>query len=188
MIPVDALRPWINRSLLGYAAIAVLLAVAGWRLVGDGDPGGQLVDAPSVVDAGSSPRARLVVHVAGAVRRPGIYRLAPGARVHDALRRAGGPAPGARADRLNLAAPLQDGQQVLIPAEDDDAGADDGPLSLSRATARDLEDLDGIGPALAARIVEHRRDRGGFASVDQLADVPGIGPTRLEALRQRVVP
>ena len=188
VLGVDALRPWISRSLLAYALLAVLLAAAGWRLVGGGEGSGQPDGAAPVVAAPSGERAaRLTVHVAGAVARPGVYRLAGGARVQDALRAAGGIRSGAKPDLVNLAAPLQDGQQVVVPREGATA-ADEGPLSLSRARVDELEDLDGIGPALAARIVEWRRRAGGFASVDQLAEVSGIGPARLEALRPQVVP
>jgi competence protein ComEA len=119
-----------------------------------------------------------------------VYELGAGDRVRDAVRRAGGPGRRADLGALNLAAQLQDGQQVVVPAKGA-AGSDArtaGPLSLSSATADDLEELDGIGPALAARIVDHRDALGGFASVDQLDEVPGIGPARLEALRDEVVP
>lgn len=184
---MDSLRPWLSRSLAAYALIALVLAVAGWRLAGSRGSG-----QPDPV-AGASPPAvehsavRLTVHVAGAVARPGVYRLPSGARVQDAVRRAGGPRPGAQADMVNLAAPLQDGQQVVIPRQGEGA-PDGGPLSLSRATPEQLEQLDGIGPALAARIIEWRRSSGGFANVDQLSEVSGIGPARLESLRGQVVP
>jgi competence protein ComEA len=185
---VDALRPWISRSLVAYALVAIVLAAAGWRLTGARAGAGQPDSSPPVQQETRPPATlRLTVHVAGAVKRPGIYRLGAGARVHHALRAAGGPAPGAVTDLINLAAPLQDGQQVVLPAEGA-AAAEGGPLSLSQATADQLEDLDGIGPALAARIIEWRRRSGGFASVDQLSEVSGIGPTRLEALRPQVAP
>ena len=133
-----------------------------------------------------------MVHVAGEVRRPGVYRVPHGARVLAAVERAGGPTAGADLTLLNLAAPLQDGQQVIVPARAPAGAAGvpaaSGPVSLSSASAEQLEELDGIGPALAARIVEWRTAHGGFAAVDQLAEVPGIGPGRLEALRDRGIP
>jgi competence protein ComEA len=112
---------------------------------------------------------------------------------------AGGPTRDADLSRLNLAAPLSDGQQVMIPARvrpvaaGSEAGASGatgaaGPISLSSATAEQLEDLDGVGPALAARIIAWRDSHGGFSSVDQLDEVPGIGPARMEALRPNLVP
>jgi len=139
----------------------------------------------------------IVVHVAGAVRRPGVYRLRGGQRVQDAVRRAGGP--GARADLngLNLAARVADGQQVVVPrraptatatAAAAGAAAPGAPVSLNSATAEQLDTLDGVGPATIKRILDWRREHGGFRSIDDLGQVPGIGPKRLAALRERVQP
>jgi competence protein ComEA len=147
----------------------------------------------------------LVVHVAGAVRHPGLVRLAAGARVDDALRAAGGPTPDADLDRVNLAQPLADGVRVLIAARGDpdstpagvsppagsnppgtgggSAGDDDAPVDLNAASPADLERLPGVGPATAAAIVEYRDAHGPFRSVDDLEQVRGIGPAKLEALR-----
>ena len=196
---MDRLLPWLRRSGWAYVAAAIALAVVAWRLgPGAGGGGGQPAPprastAGSLVTAPAAPRA--LVHVAGEVRRPGVYPIAAGARVIQAIRRAGGPTTRADLSALNLAAMLQDGQQVLIPARAPKGspaaagtGRRTGPLSLSSATAQDLEALDGIGPTLAERIVEWRTAHGGFASVDQLLDVPGIGPARLDALRADVVP
>ena len=133
------------------------------------------------------------------MHRPGVYRVGAGARAIEAIRKAGGPTRRADLSALNLAAPLQDGQQVLIPSRAPRSGATAAgagaagsgtaaTISLSSATEEDLEGLDGIGPTLAARIVEWRQAHGGFSSVEQLMDVPGIGPARLEALRARVIP
>ncbi len=198
---MDRLLPWLRRSGWAYVVAAIALAVVAWRLgPGAGGGGGQ----PAAPSGGSTTAAlatapdapRSLVHVAGAVRRPGVYPIAPGARVIQAIRQAGGPTAKADLSALNLAATLQDGQQVLIPARAPRgsvgagaaAGRTTGPLSLSSATAEDLEALDGIGPTLAERIVEWRTAHGGLASVDQLLDVPGIGPARLDALRADVVP
>jgi competence protein ComEA len=197
---MDRLLPWLRRSGWAYVAATIALAVVAWRLgPGGGGGGGQpappaSATAGALVTAPAAPRA--LVHVAGEVRRPGVYPIAAGARVIQAIRRAGGPTPKADLSALNLAAMLQDGQQVLIPARVPrgaaaaaaGAGERSGPLSLSSATAEDLESLDGIGPTLAERIVEWRTAHGGLASVDQLLDVPGIGPARLDALRADVVP
>ena len=134
----------------------------------------------------------MVVHVVGRVRHPGVYRLRAGARLQAALRAAGGPRSGADLQSVNLAAPAVDGQQVVVPTRGDATAAGpaqaDGPVSLSRATPEQLEELDGIGPALAARIVAWREEHGPFDSVERLTDVPGIGDARLEALREAVVP
>jgi competence protein ComEA len=194
---MDRLLPWLRRSGWAYVLAAIALALAAWR-VGSGGGGGQPDRPPEAPAAARVERAAgrgAVVHVAGAVRWPGVYTVPAGARVQAAVRRAGGPSEDADLTLLNLAAPLQDGQQVVVPARiaPGAAGAGPavpagGPVSLSSATAEQLEALDGIGPALAARIVEWRTAHGGFASVDQLAEVPGIGPGRLAALRERVVP
>lgn len=157
---------------------------------------------------GSGPPARptvsggadVTVHVAGAVRRPGVYALADGSRVVDALRRAGGLARGANADALNQAAELRDGQQVVVPdraaAAAEGAAGGPGPgtsaagaaIDLGTATAEQLQQLDGVGPATAEKIVRLRDDRGGIGAVDELAEVPGIGPKKLEAIRAQLEP
>ena len=148
----------------------------------------------------------LVVHAAGAVAAPGVVRLPAGARVADLLAAVGGPAPDADLDRVNLAAPLADGQRVWFPrigevappsvpgeggpAPPDGAGptaaAPAGPVDLNAATAAELEELPGVGPTIAAAIVEHRERNGPFRAVDDLLDVAGIGPSRLEQLRPLV--
>lgn len=136
----------------------------------------------------------VLVHVAGEVRRPGVYRVGARARVLGAVKAAGGPTAQADLSALNLAAPIQDGQQVRVPGRISVAagGAPSavpaGPVSLSGATLEELDALDGVGPTLAARIVAWRQQHGGFSSVDQLLDVPGIGEGRLEALRPHVTP
>lgn len=166
-------------------------------------------DAPAGDPGPAESGHALHVHVAGAVRRPGVYQVPPGSRVAAAVEAAGGL--GRRADPagVNLAAPLQDGQQVVV-AERGGAGATaaaghtagttgaagaaaagspaGGMISLSTATAEQLETLDGIGPALAARIIEYRDANGGFSSVEELQEVEGIGEKRFAALRDAVVP
>jgi competence protein ComEA len=158
--------------------------------------------APLEEVAAPRPRSLLVVHVVGAVRRPGLYRLRDGARVADAIARAGGATRGAQLAALNLAAPLSDGVQVLVPAPEgvaSDAGsaasgaanglAAGAPMvSLSSATVEELDELPGVGPVTAQKIVDYRTEHGPFASVDDLDAVPGIGPTRIEQLRDLVTP
>jgi competence protein ComEA len=146
----------------------------------------------------------IVVHVAGAVAMPGVHRLPVGARVMDAVVAAGGPAPDAHLDAVNLAAPLADGDRVNVPTVADavevpagvtnapasagssDGGATSGPVPINTATAEQLDALPGIGPATAAAIVAHREQHGPFISVEALADVRGIGPAKLEAIRPMV--
>jgi competence protein ComEA len=188
---MDRLLPWLRRSGWAYVALAVALAALAWRAShGPSAPAQPREGRPAAVT--SRPPQELLVHVAGAVRRPGVYRIAGDGRVIQAIRLAGGPTPRADLSAVNLAAPVQDGQQVLVPvrgaAVTGGAGGAGGPVSLSSATAEQLDALDGIGPTLAARIVAWRAAHGGFSSVDQLMDVPGIGQTRLDALRGRITP
>ncbi len=185
------LFPWIAAGLL-------LLAV-GYRVTASRQPEPPPVTVEKRSQArpgGGHSAARVYVHVAGAVRRPGLYRLREGARVAAALDRAGGPTPKAELTGTNLAARVQDGQQVVVPmrgrtpvaAVAAAPGAAAGPVSLANATQAQLEELDGIGPTLAARIIEYRDSNGGFRSVEELGEVDGIGEVRLEALRAAVQP
>jgi competence protein ComEA len=139
----------------------------------------------------------LVVDVAGAVRRPGLVRLPRGARVADAVARAGGFARRAQRTGVNLAAPVVDGEQVLVPAAGGPASLGaasssgpsvQAPVSLSAATPEQLDALPGIGPVTAQKIVAYRSQHGAFSSVDELDAIPGIGPSRLENLQGLVVP
>jgi competence protein ComEA len=199
---MDALLPWLRRTGWAYAAIIIALSLVSWRLLAGSDGPQGRAGAPAAqartvsAEPPAARRPKVVVHVAGEVRRPGVYVLAEGDRVQRAVTRAGGPRRRADLAALNHAAPVQDGQQIVVPARAAPAAAGGapapapaaGPLSLSRATAEQLEGLDGIGPTLAARIIEWRTAHGGFASVDQLTEVQGIGPARLDAIRPHVVP
>src|SRR3954451_2129356 len=213
--------PEISRpQLVGYAVFALVVVVLGVRFMqrqqpasaSAGRPAGAASargasgdDAASAVRIGRPPAQASVVHVAGAVRRPGVYRLRAGARVQEAVRRAGGARPGADVNAINLAAKVVDGQQVVVPSRrgagsggavaapsDGGAGAAAGavapPVSLNTATAEQLDTLDGVGPATARKIIQWRTDHGGFRSVQDLGQVPGIGPKKLAALRDRVQP
>lgn len=189
--------------LVGVSISFVLLAVVGQRLAqaGASRPPEQ-VAAPLEPVAAAPSRAALVVHVVGAVRRPGLYRLRDGARIADAVRRAGGAVPGADLAAVNLAAPLVDGVQILVPERAQAVspvapagggagggiGGAGGALSLSSATVEELDGLPGIGPITAQKIVDYRTEHGPFASVEDLDAVPGIGPTRVEQLRELVTP
>jgi len=141
-----------------------------------------------------SPVPSLIVDVAGAVRRPGVYEFGEGDRVIDAIERAGGPLAKADLSLLNLAAPLTDGTQILVPKTGPPgaapvgggSGSAGGLLNINTASATDLEGLSGIGEVLAATIVDYRDQNGPFASVDDLEDVSGIGPATLEEIRDQV--
>ena len=170
--------------------------------------GGSKVPDPTLPVPGSAPAAAVdsvaavsvVVHVAGAVVVPGVYELEAGSRVDDAVARAGGPADGADAGRLNLAALVVDGARIYVPTLGEDvpvsvapvpgqgAGQDAGtagppaPVDVNRATNVELETLPGVGPATAAAIVTERERNGPFSSFEDLERVPGIGPAKLAAL------
>lgn len=153
-------------------------------------------------DPGQSPTtvaANPMVHVAGAVNQAGVVQVAPGARVTDAITAAGGPAPEADLTRINLAAPISDGQQVVVPLVGEplpvvvspgpvggSAGGSTadgaGPVSINQATQADLEGLPGVGPAIASAILAERDKRGGFQSIEELLEVRGIGEQRLADL------
>lgn len=195
-------RGW---QALAWGVAAVVAVLLGLRLLGQTpDPPPVRVSGSDAVSKASGEPPRSVgvyVHVAGAVRRPGLYRAAEGMRVAAALERAGGPLEDADLTAVNLAARVQDGQQIVVPehggapaADAGLGGADAGggstgvPLSIGTATVEQLEQLDGIGPTLAARIVEHRQAKGGFSTLDQLAEVEGIGEQRLAALKQALSP
>jgi len=182
---------------------------------GASDDGGARAGSGSGGTDGDGGRAtvsggdRITVHVTGEVRRPGVYRLPDGSRVVDAIRRAG-RARGGDAQALNLAAPLRDGQQVRVPpraspgsgagASGPGGGGGDassaagastgggGPIDLNTASVEELQTLDGVGPATAEKIVRLREERGGLSGVDDLAEVPGIGEKKLEALRAQLEP
>lgn len=149
---------------------------------------------PAAAGAGARER-NLTVHVAGAVLSPGLYELREGSRVADALEKAGGAAPDAMLDDLNLAGKVQDGQKVMVPrrAAPSSAGAVAAPqesgsglINVNTADAAALDKLPGVGPSLAARIVEYRRKNGPFSSMDDLDSVEGIGPSKLENLKDTV--
>ena len=159
-------------------------------------------------DGGAGGPTQVVVHVAGAVTSPGVVRLSTGSRVVDAVSAAGGLRADADPDRVNLAAPLTDGQRVVVPVLGqpapvdvgggagtaatagadgvDGGGSVPGPVDLNTATAEQLDTLPGVGPSTAAAIIEHRDSAGPFRSVDALLDVRGIGEAKLEALRDLV--
>lgn len=160
-----------------------------------------VAEPPSVpTTAGPSTTAgsaTVVVHVAGAVVAPGVYELPAGSRVAAGLDAAGGPSADAVLDAINLAAPLADGQQVYVPHTGEASGpapaaaspgaspatdSNPAPIDVNTASQQELESLPGIGPVTAAAIVRHREESGPFATVDDLLDVPGIGPARLASL------
>ena len=191
-----------RRQLLAGAAVAlVLLVFAGRLLLRPGASASVEVTpvAPtSTIGAAPAAAKPVVVDVVGAVRTPGLYRLTEGARVADALARAGGATPKAQLELVNLAAPIADGQQVVVPrrgaaapaagAAGTATGASTGPVHLNTATLEQLDALPGVGPVTAQKILDYRQEHGSFGSVDELDAIPGIGPARLEQLRDLVAP
>lgn len=211
---IGRLRPWIDwfgaGRLLG-AAVTVVLAVGiGWWLLRPADvPTEATLPYASAPAVASPPPATVppppttaakmvVVHVAGAVVTAGVYELPAGGRVVDAVAAAGGAAPEADVGALNLAAVVADGERLYVPrvgepvpavvgpASPPASSPPAGPLDLNAAGATELDRLPGIGPATAQAIVEHREQHGPFAAVDDLEEVRGIGPAKLEALRDQV--
>jgi competence protein ComEA len=183
-------------AVLAVAGLIVLLAIVGRQLAGAGAP---TPARPVVVHegTGSAGRPPLLVHVVGAVRRPGLYRLREGSRIAAAVARAGGPTRKADLSLINLAAPLEDGAQIVVPRRQPVASASTaappgtptaGPVHLNTATPEQLDALPGVGPSTAQKILAYRQEHGAFSSVDELDAVPGIGPARLEALRELVAP
>ncbi len=139
----------------------------------------------------------MVVDVVGAVARPGLYRLPQGSRVADAVAHAGGLTRRAERTAVNLAAPVADGQQVLVAVRGSPGAAagggapgvaQSGPVSLSTASAEQLDSLPGVGPVTAQKIVAYRQEHGPFTSVEALDAIPGIGPARIADLKGLAVP
>lgn len=181
-------------ALIAGTAVFRSLSAASGTPVELAEPRATASPPPPVAQA--SAASTVLVHVVGQVALPGLVELPTGARVSDAVDAAGGPLPDADLAALNLAAPVQDGAQVRVPAPGEAApgeaaadvtgsSADGGPIDLNRASATQLQELPGVGPVLAARIVEDREANGPYASVDDLVRVSGIGPSVLADLRDR---
>jgi competence protein ComEA len=192
--------PELTRSQLALGiGAALVIVVLGARYLGhdagSAGPGPATNRRPVLIERSRAGEA--VVHVVGAVRRPGVYRFPAGARVEDAVRRAGGATRRADLGGLNLAAKVGDGLQVVVPrrgqtgtttapAADGAPGAPALPVNLNTATLEQLDTLDGVGPATARKILAYRQQHGGFRSVGELDRVSGIGPKKLAALRSQV--
>jgi competence protein ComEA len=211
----DRIASLSRRELAGLAAIvAVTLAGAGlWYVRSLPKPvrvvsrtGGAAFAAPAAAPSATTSPATLFVDVAGAVRRPGVYEFRSGQRVIDAIGAAGGERRDAALEGLNLAAPLADGTQVLVPERSPDAQPNGQPgvgtsadgasgavgsgmvatINVNTADVTELQELPGIGEVLSQAIVDYRTQNGPFGSVDELEDVSGIGPATLADIRDLV--
>ncbi len=199
----------VSRTQLAvYAAIGIVLLLLGIRAVREeastgsaeistGGTGAVLATEPVGTGGPPATNGDVVVHVAGAVGEPGVYRLPAGSRVADAVERAGGATGRADPNSINLAARLADGQQVVVPSRAGTGAvgstaaataAEEGPISLGSADQAALETIEGIGPVTAADILQYRDENGGISSIEQLDEIPGIGPATIESLSDRLQP
>ena len=203
-----------RRQIYAYVALAIVVAALGVRYLllprtaSGGAPPALVLAAASpsaAADAGPSAPAEVMVYVCGAVRRPGVVRLPAGARVADALDLAGGPTARAELSAVNLAAKVGDGQQIVVPerappgasapaaapavagAPAAAPGASGGALvNINTASLSELETLSGVGPSTAQKIIDYRTANGGFTSVEQIMDVPGIGDAKFAAMKDSI--
>ncbi|MHB9112353.1 MAG: helix-hairpin-helix domain-containing protein [Thermoleophilia bacterium] len=205
--------PGLSRQqMIGWAVVGLIILLVGANyLRGQLDtPESDAGVALTVGNKEDRPAPRLKVHVVGAVVRPGLYELDANSRVADALEKAGGATPAADLAQINLAAKMADGQQLVIPEQGaavaGSTGAAGGatssvpaggsasgapgasqPVNLNAATLDQLTSLDGIGPKTAQKIIEYREAHGGFTSIEELLEVPGIGPAKFEQIKAHVV-
>lgn len=188
-----------RRQLFGAAIAVAVLLVLVVRHLGGGSPAAAPVVAPVRVSSTKPAAAKLlVIDVAGDVRKPGLYKVPSGSRVDDAIAAAGGATAKAQLDSVNLAAPVADGEQIVVPGSGAGGAAavsspaagssPSAPLDLNSATLEELENLPGIGPVTAQKILDYRMQHGAFHAVTELEGVPGIGPGHMAQLKGLVIP
>jgi competence protein ComEA len=176
----------------GLAIIALLVLVISALFVMRGSSQ-EVIAAPAPLEIESSAMQTLMVDVAGAVINPGVYSLPLNARVFEAIKAAGGLKKGADTSDINQARILRDGEQIYVYPTTTSAGGvsrpavrKNGPIMINRATVKDFESLDGIGPVLANRIVSYRKINGPFAAVEDLLKVPGIGQSKFAQFKEKL--
>jgi len=176
----------------GLAIIALLVLVITALFVMRGSSQ-EVIAAPAPLEIESSAMQTLMVDVAGAVINPGVYSLPLNARVFEAIKAAGGLKKGADTSDINQARILRDGEQIYVYPTTTSAGGvsrpavrKNGPIMINRATVKDFESLDGIGPVLANRIVSYRKINGPFAAVEDLLKVPGIGQSKFAQFKEKL--
>lgn len=192
-----------RRQILAWAAVGMIILLVGGNYLRSHLTSGSTPESgfsAATIGLKEEGPTELKVHVAGAVVRPGLYTLKPGQRAADAIELAGGPTPAADLGQVNLAARLADGQQLVVPekgmpppaagagsaATGTGTGGSGGPVNLNSATLEQLEQLDGVGPKTAQKIIDYREAHGGFKSIEELMEVPGIGPAKFEGIKDQV--
>jgi len=186
-------RPYIITSLVWFIILGIYVMYDRW-------PRPEVIVIETPVPSAAPTLGNIVVHITGAVVRPGVYQLAPGARVEQAVRAAGGFLPEADNSAINLAAPLSDGQMLRIlktgetpppnllsERSETNPSIESGLLNINQATAEQLEALPGIGPTLAGRIIAYRDTYGPFHSLEEVDLVEGIGQACINKIRDLII-
>ncbi len=181
----------LTKSQFIAAIVLSIIIVSGWLIYYFYQPATKPQIKVSKSVAAKTETSKVFVHVAGAVKNPGVYELKVGSRVLDAVKKAGGFKEGANSDNLNLAAVLQDSQKILVmdkkqasQAQSLDAGMEQ-EINLNSASAEQLEELPGIGETIAKRIVEQRQEKGSFSSIDELKEIEGIGEKKFAKIKEK---
>ncbi|MCL6106922.1 MAG: ComEA family DNA-binding protein [Actinobacteria bacterium] len=188
-----------QRQIIAWSLAGLLVLIIGAGYLrghfAGGGPGTATAITIVAPRQGEQHPEKIVIHVVGAVAHPGLYESSSGARVADAIGLAGGATQSADLSRINLAAKIADGQQVIVPEKGAPAAAGaansspaqaQAPVNLNSATVDQLTTLDGVGPKTAQKIIEYREAHGGFKNVEDLLQVPGIGPVKLDRIKDAV--